>query len=349
MIKRTKTVSKYLVFWCLAAIHTSIAAEAPLATAVAAVRTVKHERILDGRVEAVNQSTVSAQTSGRVVEVLVDVDDFVEQNEVILQLSGIEQRAGVAQAEADVADAQARLAEANQRLARARRLFADSAVSRAEYDAEQANLETAKARLQSAEAARARAREEAGYTVVRAPYAGIVTARHVELGETVVPGQPLLSGFSLESLRVRVEVPQRLIHSIRTNMQARILAEYPEPVSVEAAEVTIFPHAPANTVPVWAVLPPGIEGFFPGMLVKVAFTIGERKRLVIPAQAIVYRSEVVGVYTVTDLGEISLRHIRTGHRSDDGMVEVLAGLDAGERVALDPARAVTRLKQTSTL
>jgi len=170
----------------------------------------------------------------------------------------------------------------------------------------------------------------------------------VELGEAVTAGQPLLTGFSLDELRVRVEVPQRLIHAVRANRQARILAEHPQPVSVDAKALTIFPHAnpQTNTVAVWAVLPEGIEGFFPGMLVKAALVIGERERLVIPEQAIVYRSEVVGVYTVTDTGQVRLRHIRIGHRSDDAMVEVLAGLDAGERVALDPSRALAHLKQT---
>ncbi len=331
---------------CFAAAQPLIAAEVPFPTAIAMVDSVKQERILDGRVEAVNQSTVSAQTSGRVVDVLVDVDDFVDENAVILRLSGTEQRAGVMQAEADVADAKARLAEARQRSDRARRLFADSAISRAGYEAEQANLETAKARLQSAEAALTRAQEEAGYTVVRAPYAGVVTARHVEPGEAVTAGQPLLTGFSLGELRVRVEVPQRLIHAVRANRQARILAEHPQPVAVDADELTIFPHAnpQTNTVAVWAILPRDIEGFFPGMLVKVALVIGERERLAVPSEAIVYRSEVVGVYTVSDAGEVALRHIRAGQRYPDGMVEILAGLEAGERVALDPARAVTYLK-----
>ncbi len=319
---------------------TVVAAEPPLATAVVERHTVPQERILEGRVEAVNQSTVSAQTSGRVVDVLVDVDDFVPKDAVILRLTGTEQQAGVTQAEAELADARGRLTEATRRFERARALFAEAAASRADYDAAQANLETARARLQSAEAALSRAREQAGYTLVRAPYGGVVTERHVQPGETVVPGQPLLTGFSLDTLRVRVEVPQRSVHAIRTYRQARVLVESPEASSIEVAELTVFPHANiGNTVTVRALLPAGVPGLYPGMLVKVAFTVGERQPLVVPGRAIVYRSEVVGVYTVAATGRVDFRHIRSGRRIGEDRVEVLAGLDAGERVALDPNQA----------
>jgi len=95
-------------------------------------------------------------------------------------------------------------------------------------------------------------------------------------------------------------------------------------------------------------LPEGIKDLFPGMFVKTAFTVGEREDLLIPSAAVVYRSEVTGVYVLTTDGRISLRHIRLGRKSDDGMVAILSGLDKGERVALDPIAAGTRLKQQQT-
>ena len=65
----------------------------------------------------------------------------------------------------------------------------------------------------------------------------------------------------------------------------------------------------------------------------------------VPTQVIVQRSEVTGIYVVAEDGNIGFRQIRTGQVSDDGWTVALAGMDAGEKVALDPVQALIRLKQ----
>ena len=81
------------------------------------------------------------------------------------------------------------------------------------------------------------------------------------------------------------------------------------------------------------------------MFVKVAFVIGRERLLTVPRQAVVYRSEVTGVYVIDDQGRVRLRHVRTGRPTGDDNVAVLSGLSEGERVALDPVAAGARLKQ----
>jgi multidrug efflux pump subunit AcrA (membrane-fusion protein) len=80
------------------------------------------------------------------------------------------------------------------------------------------------------------------------------------------------------------------------------------------------------------------------MFVKVAFVTGEEQRLTLPGQAVVHRSEVTGVYVLKD-GAISFRQIRVGRPLANGDMVVLAGLEAGEEVALDPIRAGVMLKE----
>lgn len=75
------------------------------------------------------------------------------------------------------------------------------------------------------------------------------------------------------------------------------------------------------------------------MFVKVGFVTGESPRLLVPKSAIVARSEVTAVYVVDADGRVSLRQVRTGGTFGDRL-EVLAGLGAGERVALDPVAAL---------
>ena len=316
-------------------------ATVPFDTAPVTYKVAPRERVLDGRVEAVNQATVSAQTSGRVAELPFDVDDFVEAGEVVMRFTDTEQRAALDAAQASLAEARARLANAEQEFQRAETMIANNTISRARFDQAEAERDSARARLNAAEAGVEQAREQLEYTVVRAPYAGIVSRRHVELGELVSPGQPLISGLSLQSLRVNVDVPQSMFHEVRKISKA---AAYVGGERIEAESLTFFPVADdaANTFRVRVNLPDGAVTLYPGMFIKVGFIVGETQRLLVPSAAVVRRSELSAVYVV-DGDDVALRQVRLG-RSYGEAVEVLAGLVEGETVATDPVRAGIWLK-----
>ena len=184
------------------------------------------EAVLEGEVEAVSQATVTAQTGGEVREILFDVDDYVEKGSVLLRMRDREQRARVEQAEARLAEAEARLAEARAEHERVRRIFERKLVARSAMDRAEAALRAAEARAEQARAALAEAREQLEHTVVRAPYSGWVTERHIEVGEIAAPGRPLLTGVSLERLRVVTHVPQRHLAAVRREMAARDAARH---------------------------------------------------------------------------------------------------------------------------
>lgn len=312
-----------------------------LATEIVTLRTVPVERQLDGIVEAVDQATIAAQTAGRVAEILYDVNDAVPAGAVLVRLRSTEQRAGLAQAEAGLAAATAREAEAQSRYSRVRNMHERQVVPRAQLDQVAADRDSAVAELAAARAAVESAREGLAYTEVRAPYAGIVTARLVRVGETVGPGTPLMSGLSLGKLRVTVDIPQSLAAQVR---EFRKAAVYVNGTRLDAEGVTVFPEADSatNTFRTRVELPPGSTALSPGMFVKVAFRVGEAGRLLVPATAIVARSEVTALYVVGPDNRVGFRQVRTGQRVDD-RVEVLTGLGAGERVALDPVAAARAL------
>lgn len=318
-------------------------AAASLETVTLEPAPVPRETVFDGVVEAVNQATVSAQTSGRVVELPFDVGDYVEKGEVIVRLRDTEQRARLTNAQAALAEAEARLAEAQRTYERIKDLYDKRFIAKAQFDRAEAELRSAQARVTAAEAAIREAREGLDYTVVRAPYSGIVVRRDVKLGESVAPGQPLMTGLSLEHLRVVVDIPQQHIGPLRRHRKARAIL--PGGKSVEVAGLRIPPAAdPAtHTFRVLATLPAGEQGangsVLPGTLVKVAFMSGEEERLLLPPQAIVRRSEVTAVYVVDGSGRIGFRYVRVGTPAADGRVPVLAGLAPGEKVAIDPIAA----------
>jgi RND family efflux transporter MFP subunit len=163
-------------------------------------------------------------------------------------------------------------------------------------------------------------------------------------------GQPLFTGISLEALRASVDIPQDMVNVVRDRKQARVLLERNGLSSVEGESLRISPYADpkSHTFNVRVNLPEGDHGIYPGMFVKVAFVVDEARRLVVPREAIVHRSEVTGAYVIDKNGQLQLRQLRVGEQFGDGMVEVLAGLEEGEQVALDPVRATTVYKSQWT-
>lgn len=316
----------------------------PFETATVEMVQAPLERIYDGKVEAVHQATMSAQTSGRVAEVFYEVDDYVEPGAPIVRFTNTEQQAALRQADAALAETIARQKQAEEEFRRAASLFEAESSSKREYDQALATRDAAVARVEAMRSAVATAKQKLEYTLVRAPYAGIVTERYVEVGEAVSVGQPLMSGLSLESLRVVVDLPQQVAAKVRKYQTAVILTEDGR---IDVAGLTIFPFADSasNTFTARVEMPPGQFALYPGMFVKVAFVIGDARRLMVPTSALVRRSEVTGVYVISDDSGLRLRQIRVGITFGDH-TEVLAGLSDGEQIALDPVLASIHLKST---
>ncbi|MGI9304561.1 MAG: efflux RND transporter periplasmic adaptor subunit [Gammaproteobacteria bacterium] len=318
----------------------------PFDTAAAVLEKAPLERLYDGTVEAVNQATVSAQTAGRVAEIFYDIDDYVEAGSPIVRFTDVEQKSALRQAEAGLREALARQKQAGEEFRRASRLYEAGSGSRREYERALAARDAATARVASARSAISMAEQQVVYTLVRAPYAGIVTQRHVEVGESVTVGQPLMSGLSLEALRVTVDLPQHAAARVRENESATVITDRGR---ISPTRITIFPFAnPAtNTFTVRLELPAGQFALYPGMFVKVAFVVGESQRLLVPTAALARRSEVTGVYVVGEDQEVRLRQIRVGNQFGD-RTEVLAGLSEGEQVAVDPVQAGIYVKSIAT-
>ena len=311
-------------------------------TAIVELDETPRERMLDGTVEAVNQATMSAQTAGRVAEVFFDVDDYVQPGMPIVRFTDVEQKSALRQAQATLAEARARQNQADGEFRRVSGLFEAESASKREYDQALAARDAARARVEAAGSSVDAAEQQLEYTLVRAPYAGIVTERHVEPGEAVGVGQPLISGLSLEVLRVIVDLPQQVAAKVREYRKAYVLTDEGR---IEATEVTIFPyaHSASKTFRVRLELPEGQFSLYPGMFVKVAFVTGESRRLLVPTTALLRRSEVTGVYVVDAKQQVRLRQVRVGG-TFNLRTEILAGLEEGERVAADPVAAGIYLK-----
>jgi RND family efflux transporter MFP subunit len=290
---------------------------------------------LDGVIEAVQQATVSAQTSGTIVELPFDVNDVVDAGELIARLDDSEQRSRLNQADANRIEALAGVEDASQQFDRIESLRERGVATQAEFDQARNALNAARARLVRADAAVAEAQEQLDYTRITAPYSGIVTERLVELGESVAPGTPLLSGFSLEALRVVVSIPQQYAQLVRQTRRAEVSLN--DGRVLQTGEMTFFPYADPEThsFVVRMSLDEPNGTLFPGMLVQVHVPVAEREALWIPAGSLVRRGELRAVYVADAEDRPRLRQVRIGVSEGDRL-EVLAGLGEGERVLIDP-------------
>ncbi|MCL6555898.1 MAG: efflux RND transporter periplasmic adaptor subunit [Burkholderiales bacterium] len=308
-------------------------------------REVDETYAAEGLVEAVRQSTVSAQITGRIVELNFDVGDYVRQGQVIARIDESVVGAQAAGSEAQVAQARALLENAKANYERAQRLFEQKFISQAALDKALADYKAAQAQATAALAGAGAAGATRRFATLVAPYSGVVSARHVELGEMALPGKPIMTGFDPKDLRVEVSIPEYKVGSVRAF--SRAIVEIPAIRKwVKAKEVIILPVADArtHTTRVRLLLPPDSREIYPGMFARAHFTVGRAKKLLLPTQAVLRRSELAAVYVVGEQDRLSLRQVRLGEPVGEGAVEVLAGVMPGERVALDPIGAGIYLK-----
>ena len=315
-----------------------------LATLVVQAQVAPRAQTWDGVVEAVQQVTITAQTNARVTALPYDVGDKVGKGAVLARFSAVEQQSARDSAQAQVASAQAAYRDAQASFERIATVYGQGYVSTAQMDQQRAARDAAKAALQAAQAQAQAAGQQLDYTVLRAPFAGVLTQRYVHVGQAVQSGppspQPLLQLQALDALRVTVQVPQGAAAAIRRDPVAEVAVG---DMRFAAGRVEVLPYADplTHSVTVRVALPADLGGLYPGVTAKVTFAGGEATRLLVPLTSVVERGELVAVYVV-GADAVTLRQVRLGQR-EGGQVEVLAGLGAGERVASDPAAAMNWL------
>jgi RND family efflux transporter MFP subunit len=324
----------------------------PLAGHAEVIETVQVARaavatrhLAEGVVEAVASATVAAQVQGRIVDMRVDAGDRVTRGQVLLRIDASEAQQSVAAAAANVAGAQAADANARAEWERTQALFARKFVSQAVVDQAQTGLRVAEANLRAAQAGRGQAVVAREFTTLTAPFDGIVAARLAEAGDMAQPGRGLVSIYAPGAMRVVAQVPQSVLGQLGGDA---LTAEIELPAldrRFAAAAVTVLPAADplTHTVEVRALVPAGAAVLVPGQFARLRLLVGRMPRLTVPAATVMRRGEVTAVYVQSGEG-FRLRQIRPGEAVEDGRIEVLAGLNEGEVVALDPIKASLQRK-----
>lgn len=300
---------------------------------------------LDAVLQPVRQATVTAQVGGNVMALRVKAGDMVKRGQALVRLDDREVRANTARSDAAVAQAEAELRNAQQVLERNRALKKDGFISQAAIDNADNQAQAAQAAVRQAQAARAQAAVAQGFAELAAPFDAVVLATHVELGDLALPGRGLITLYEPGRMRAVAQVSASRVALAGAATEVQVLLADGQSLAPTAREMLPTADPVTQTVEWRLTLPATQAPLRPGQTVRVVARASASaaqpgapsERLSLPTQAVLRRGELTAVYVAVPHG-FALRAVRVGPLAG-GVVDVVSGLNAGERVALDPVRA----------
>jgi membrane fusion protein (multidrug efflux system) len=274
-------------------------------------------------VHPAERAVIAARLTGTISALPWGLGQPVRTGDLLLALSAPE-------AEARVRQAQAQLAEA-ERAAERERTLVEKGVNPAD------SLRAAEDRLHYAQAALAEAEAMLAYATVRAPFDGVITEKQVLPGDLATPGLPLLTIESTQHLRAEGTIPEQLAVGLRLGDTLNVLVdESAPPVAGRIEEISAAADVVSRSVLAKVALPPGTARS--GQFVRLQVAVGETTALLVPAAAVSRFGQMERVFVVEN-GRAELRLVKTG-RTLGVRVEILAGVNPGERVVLSPSAAL---------
>lgn len=286
---------------------------------------------LPGEVRARSQATLYSKVAGYVREVKVDKGAAVTRGQMLARIESPETDQQVLAARADL---QVKQAQAD----RLRTLRPQGFIAQQDLDSAEGALSVARASLQALLATQA-------YEQLKAPFDGVVTARYVDLGALVAAGtasnqsvQPLFELADMRTVRVQVYVGQDDAAGIKAGAPVSIaLPDDPaRPIEATVTRSAQGIDARTRTMLVEMDVPNEPVRLYPGSYVNVKIRFPGRRTPVVPGEALAWRGDALHVARLDSDNRVQLVRIQPG--DDDGRrVQVLSGLQGGERVVLNPS------------
>jgi len=292
-------------------------------------REVTREVVASGAVEAWEEVSVGVELSGlRVASVEVEVGSEVAAGDVLLRVDDRTLDSQLAQSEASVREAQTNLETARRRAGRVRELAGEQLVALQDAEQAEAERDNAQARLNTAIASRDAARVQRDFTVVRAPVAGVVSARSVQPGQ-VVGGGELLRLIRDGRLEWRAELAEGDLLRVGPGTQVQVDTPVgPVPGTVRTVSPGLDPQRRTGTVYVDLPDPGPLRA---GMFAQGRLALGRAQALLVPIEAVVRRDGRAYVFTVGDDNRVREQAVSVGATHGD-MIEVGEGLTPADRV-----------------
>lgn len=266
-----------------------------------------------GTLQARDAVQLTAEVSGRVVEMNFREGDRVRSGQLLIRLDD-------RQARADLQVAEARLADARRQYERAQRLRTNNSISQSQVDELRTGLDVAEAERQSA-------RTRLDNHRIEAPFEGVIGLTDTRVGSYLSSGTAITSLDATEKMELSFTVPERFLGQIRVGQQVEgtSAAFAGEVFAGELSHLGTRVSELSRTLPVRALIDNPEGRLRPGQFVSVRLTLQERDALVVPEQAILNQGERRYLFVATD-GTARRIEVQTGTR-EPGRVEIMEGLD----------------------
>ncbi len=310
---------------------TTIVSAAPQKTIQASVVEVQPSTLpirveVTGQVAPIFQATLSSRIQGTIDKLMAREGTKVSKGQLLIQLDNRDLQADLARANAEVENAKAHLD-------RVKQLYETDAVSKQE-------LENATRAYRVAEANRKAVEAQLSYTLVRAPFDGVITEKKVEAGELASPGQPLLKMEDPRRLRLEATVAEGDLKSVSNGDTISVVIDALGLDILIGRVSQILPAGDPQTHTFMVKVDlPDTPGLKTGMFGRFQLEKGATPTILVPLTAIVERGELTSLYAVGADHVARLRWVKLGRRFEQ-QVEILSGLNEGERVLTDGSRGV---------
>jgi len=306
---------------------------ADAATASVQEETLAVHEEATGTVQAQRHTVVSSRLLATIEEILVRAGDDVRQGDPLIRLDAAELDARAEEARRAVEAAAAADKRQSADLQRASQLLRNGVLSRSEFDQVEALAGVAAAQLEGAREVFNRARINQTYATITAPVSGKVIERFAEPGDTATPGSPLLALYDPTALRIEVPVRESLLARIHPGAEVAVRIGTGETITAVVDELVPQAEPGSRTFLVKVGLPHRAD-LYSGMFGRILIPAGHRTRLLVPAAAIESIGQLHFAAVVSATGALSRRLVTIGPSTEDGRIELLSGLAAGEVVRL---------------
>lgn len=279
-----------------------------------------------GSIVADQQATLSARLTAQVADVLVDVGDIVKAGDILIHLDNLDLDARVRQTEQALASAQAQLNVARKDYERTRSLIKRKLVAQSLLDAALSAMQTAEANFKKAQASLEEAQTTYGYSIIAAPFDGIVTQKLVHKGDIASPGVAMLSLYNPSTLMMESYIAASQRHLLQLGQQWPVtLPEQNIQLNGVIQEITPASDAGSRSVVVKLAFDQdvlsqaGRQQLYPGMFARVSIQTGEQQALVIPRSS-TYRIGQLQYIKVVEGDRVFPRLIETRSFTDDKLI-----------------------------
>jgi RND family efflux transporter, MFP subunit len=291
-------------------------------------------RTFSGQLVARQNATLAARMTATVADVLVDVGDRVEQGDILVRLDNADLSAKVRQVQQSLASAQSQLNTARSDYRRMETLLAKKLVPQSQFDDAENRLNTARSEYRRAIAAVDEAETQFGFSLVRAPFTGLITEKIINQGDTATPGAAMLTLYNPDSMEAHVNIAESSLPFVTIGDTLHLhLPTYDKKLTgtirtiMPAADATSRSYRVTLTLPV---TDGDDQALLPGMFVKVTVSQKVGSILSVPANARYQIGQLDYVNVVED-SQITRRLVVL---TEEGLVR--KGLKAGETVLLNP-------------